>query len=161
METEMRKLLGAVVGLTITVLGVVSSNNVRAQDSPKVLPLDQTLMPGQTAVVMVDFQNSFASPEGAYYSLFEKQFRDSHMIENSLNLVKAARELGMLVIHVTEGYTNDYREVDMSNGAAFHRNATGQQVVLAYDPIPIADKTQQNIARVGRSQVSSCERRVA
>ena len=45
------------------------------------------------------------------------------MIENSLNLVKVARELGILVIHVTEGYTDDYREVDLGNGGEFHRNA--------------------------------------
>ena len=45
------------------------------------------------------------------------------MIENSLHLVKVARALGIQVIHVTEGYMNDYREVDMGNGATFHRNA--------------------------------------
>jgi hypothetical protein len=65
METEMRKLFGAVLGLTIAVLGLVSSNDVPAQDLPKLPPLDQTLMPDQTAVVMVDFQNNFASPQGA------------------------------------------------------------------------------------------------
>src|SRR6476660_1055475 len=119
----MRKLCGAVLGLTISVLGFVSSNDLRAQDLPKLLPLDRTLMPDQTAVILVDFQNNFASPQGAFYSLFENQFRDSHMIENSLNLLKVARELGILVIHVTEAYTNDYRELDMGNGGEFHRNA--------------------------------------
>jgi hypothetical protein len=114
----MRKLFGAVLGLTITVLGFVSFNDVRAQD-PKLPPLDRTLRPDQTAVIMVDFQNNFASPQGAFYSPFEKQFRDTHMIENSLNLVKVARELGILVIHVTEGYTDDYREVDLGNGGSF------------------------------------------
>jgi ureidoacrylate peracid hydrolase len=127
METEMRKLFGAIVGLTITALGLVSSNDVRAQDPPKLPPLDKTLMPDQTAVVMVDFQNNFASPQGALYPLFENQLRDSHMIENSLNLVKVARELGIQVIHVTEGYTNDYREVDMGNGGNFHRFAVLRQ----------------------------------
>jgi len=138
----MRKLFGAVLGLTITVLGLVSSNDVRAQDLPKLLPLDKTLRPGQTAVVMVDFQNNFASPQGAFYSLFGQQFHDSHMIENSLNLVKVARELGIQVIHVTEGYTNDYRELDMGNGAEFHRNAvlwqafkSGSSGVELYAPI--------------------------
>jgi hypothetical protein len=53
METEMRELVGAVLGLTITVLGFVSSNDVRAQDPPKLLPHDRTLMP-------------FASPQGAF-----------------------------------------------------------------------------------------------
>ena len=108
---------------SITAIGLASSNDVRAQDLPKLTPLDQTLMPDQTAVVMVDFQNNFASPKGAFYSPFEDQFRNSHMIENSLNLVKVARELGILVIHVTEGYTDDYREVDLGNGGEFHRNA--------------------------------------
>ena len=56
METEMRELVGAVLGLTITELGFVSSNDVRAQDLPKPLPLERTLMPDQTAVIMVDFQ---------------------------------------------------------------------------------------------------------
>jgi hypothetical protein len=66
METEMRELVGAVLGLTITVLGFVSSNDVRAQDPPKLLPHDRTLMPDQTAVIMVDFQDNFASPQGAF-----------------------------------------------------------------------------------------------
>ena len=61
---------------------------------PKLTPLDETLMPDQSAVVMVDFQNNFASPKGEFYSLFEDQFHKGHMIENSLNLVKVARELG-------------------------------------------------------------------
>ncbi|HEY2529240.1 MAG TPA: hypothetical protein VGJ20_15045 [Xanthobacteraceae bacterium] len=95
----MRILFGAIVGLTITTLGLVSSNDVRAQDPPKLPPLDKTLMPDQIAVVMVDFQNNFASPQGALYPLFEERLRDSHMIENSLNLVKVARELGIQVTH--------------------------------------------------------------
>jgi ureidoacrylate peracid hydrolase len=123
MEEEMRKLFGAVLALSITVLSLVSYNDTRAQDVPNLLPLDRALMPDQAAIVMVDFQNNFASPQGAFYSLFESQFRDGHMIENSLHLVKVARELGIQVIHVTEGYTNDYRELDMGNGAEFHRNA--------------------------------------
>ena len=86
----MRRLSSTVLGLAITVLGLILSNDVRAQEPAKPLPLDRTLMADQTAIIMVDFQNNFASPQGAYYSLFEKQFRDSHMIENSLNLVKAA-----------------------------------------------------------------------
>jgi ureidoacrylate peracid hydrolase len=108
---------------SITTIGLTSSNDVRAQELSKLASLDQNLIPDQTAVVMVDFQNNFASPKGAFYSPFADQFRNSHMIENSLNLVKAARELGILVIQVTEGYTDDYREVDVGNGGAFHRNA--------------------------------------
>jgi hypothetical protein len=54
----MRKLFGAVLGLTITVLGLVSSNDVRAEDLPKLLPLDRTLMPDQAAVAPLPISTS-------------------------------------------------------------------------------------------------------
>jgi ureidoacrylate peracid hydrolase len=81
------------------------------------------LAPNTAAVVMIDFQNNFASPQGFGYAGFADQFRSTHMIENSLHLVAGARALGIQVIQVTEGYTDDYREVDMDNGGIFHRNA--------------------------------------
>jgi ureidoacrylate peracid hydrolase len=112
---------------TITAMGLASSSDARAQDRPEHPPLDQNLMPSQTAVVMVDFQNNFASPEGSGYAPFAEQFRSTHMIENSVHLVTAARALRIQVIHVTEGYTDDYREVDMGNGGVFHRNAVQWQ----------------------------------
>jgi nicotinamidase-related amidase len=154
----MRKLFGAVLGLTVTVLGFISSNGVPAQDPPKLLPLDRTLRPDESAIVVVDFQNDFALPQGAFYSLFGQQFHDSHMIENSLNLVKVARELGILVIHVTEGYTNDYREVDMGNGADFHRNAvlwqafkSGSSGAELYEPI----RSEKDIVLSDRKAMSA------
>ena len=52
-----------------------SIQRVRAQDLPKLTPLERTLMPDQTAVVMVDFQNNFASQGRSSTSLFEDQFR--------------------------------------------------------------------------------------
>jgi ureidoacrylate peracid hydrolase len=127
METKMQKLFGAVLGLAIMALGLVSSNDARAQDAVKLPPLEKTLRPDQTAIVMVDFQNYFASPQGEFYPQLKNQFVSTHMIENSVNLVKAARKLGVLVIHVTEGYTNDYRELDPSNGALFHRGGILRQ----------------------------------
>src|SRR3989449_8387929 len=44
------------------------------------------------------------------------------MLERTVELVKAARTKGVWVIHVTEGYSLDYREVDWTNPGAFHRN---------------------------------------
>jgi ureidoacrylate peracid hydrolase len=47
--------------------------------------------------------------------------QDGRIVENSVALVKQARALGIQVIHVIEGYTHDYRELDWGNGAGFHR----------------------------------------
>jgi ureidoacrylate peracid hydrolase len=43
------------------------------------------------------------------------------MLDRSVELVKNARSLGVWVIHVTEGYSSDYRELDATNPGGFHR----------------------------------------
>jgi ureidoacrylate peracid hydrolase len=92
-----------------------------AQELPKLPPLDKTLKAEETAIIFVDFQNTFAAKGGEHYPNYEKPLAESHMIDNSVDLVKQARALGVQVIHVIEGYSNDYRELDWGNGAGFHR----------------------------------------
>ena len=87
----------------------------------KLPPLDKTLDPTQTALVLVDFQNTFAAPGGETYPHYEKFFKRTGMIDTSVNLVKQARALGVQVVQVIEGYSPDYRELDWGNGAGFHR----------------------------------------
>ncbi|MEA2993628.1 MAG: ureidoacrylate peracid hydrolase [Alphaproteobacteria bacterium] len=113
---------GSAIGLLAGVLAFAGVGLAGAQELPKLPALDKTLKPEQTAIVVVDFQNSFAEPKGEHYPRLEKQFKETNMIENSLNLVKQARALGIPVIHVIEGYSNDYSELDWGNGADFHRS---------------------------------------
>jgi ureidoacrylate peracid hydrolase len=91
------------------------------QPLPSVPPLDKTLDPSQTALVFVDFQNTFAAPGGETYPHYEKIFKKTGMIEKAVALAKDARALGIQVVQVTEGYSHDYRELDWGNGAGFHR----------------------------------------
>jgi choline dehydrogenase len=141
---------------TITAMGLASSSDVQAQDRPEHPPLDQNLVPSQTAVVMVDFQNNFASPEGSGYAPFAEQFRSTHMIENSVHLVTAARALRIQVIHVTEGYADDYREVtfkaqeDWEGGANEWRGAGGPvHIRRPSDPHPTAPAFLEAARRMG------------
>lgn len=88
----------------------------------RVPPLAKQLDPAETALVLVDFQNNFASPEGEHYRSYQKVFEETGMLENSVALVKKARALGIQVIQVTEAYSPDYRELDPSNPGGFHRS---------------------------------------
>ena len=88
---------------------------------PNLTPLEKELNAGQSALVVVDFQNAFAHTDGEHYPRFKKKFDDTHMIDISVDLVKAARALGIQVFQVTEAYTQDYRELDKGNGGGFHR----------------------------------------
>ena len=93
----------------------------------KVPPLATSLKPEETALVMVDFQNSFAAVGGEHYKTFEKMFTDTGFISNAVSAVKEARRRGIQVIHVTEAYTSNYRELDYGNGGGFHRSQIVRQ----------------------------------
>lgn len=111
----------------------------RGQELPS---LAKNLKPEETAIIFVDFQNNFAAPDGEHFARYKKIFEESKMLENSVDLVKKARALGVLVIQVTEGYTSDYRELDWSNPGNFHRSQIlrqswkmGTKPVELYEPL--------------------------
>ena len=85
-------------------------------------PLAEQLNPAETAILLVDFQSNFAAPDGEHYPSYKKIFDETRMLENSVDLVKKGRALGIQVVQVMEGYTADYRELDWSNPGLFHRN---------------------------------------
>ncbi len=105
-------------------------------------PLAKHLKPEETAILFVDFQNNFATPEGEHYLAYKKVFDDSKMLENSVDLVKKGRAMGVQVIQVYEGYTPDYRELDWTNPGTFHRSQISRQAwkmgtkrVELYEPL--------------------------
>jgi len=81
-------------------------------------PLATHLDPKETALILVDFQGRFTDGSDAR---MKKYLDESKMLEKTVDLVKRARTLGVLVVHVTEGYSSDYRELDASNPGRFHR----------------------------------------
>jgi len=48
------------------------------------------------------------------------------MLERTVELVGKARAKGVLIVHITEGYTQDYRELDPANPGGFHRGQIGR-----------------------------------
>jgi nicotinamidase-related amidase len=84
-------------------------------------PVVQSIKAEETAILLVDFQANFVSPDGAWYAKFAEHYAKTRMLERTVELVKKARAKGVLVVHITEGYTQDYRELDPTNPGAFHR----------------------------------------
>jgi len=110
-----------------------------AQELPSIA---KYLKPEETAIVFVDFQNNFAALDGEHYARMKKFYDESKMLENAVSLVKKARAVGILVVQVTEAYTADYRELDWSNPATFHRSQIlrqswkmGTKPVELYEPL--------------------------
>lgn len=82
-------------------------------------PLAKQLDPKETALILVDFQGRFFDGSDAR---MKKYLDETNLLAKAVDMVKRARALGILVVHVTEGYTQDYRELDFSNPGRFHRS---------------------------------------
>jgi ureidoacrylate peracid hydrolase len=83
--------------------------------------LAKNLKPSETALILVDFQYPFTNPSGGNYRAVKSELEGKQMLDRTVDLVKKARGMGVWVIHVTEGYSGDYREVDATNPGGFHR----------------------------------------
>src|SRR5690349_13612190 len=64
------------------------------------IPLDQKLDPATTALIIVDVQNDFCSPEGTLASLGVDMTESDRAIDHMEQLLHAAREAGVAVIHL-------------------------------------------------------------
>jgi ureidoacrylate peracid hydrolase len=106
-------------------LSVVAMFALRAQAEP-VVPAATSIKAEETAILLVDFQANFVSPDGAWYGKFKEHYTKTRMLERMVELVGKARAKGVLVVHITEGYSSDYRELDPANPGAFHRGQIGR-----------------------------------
>jgi ureidoacrylate peracid hydrolase len=97
----------------------------QAQAEP-VPPPAKSIKADETAILLVDFQANFVSPDGAWYGKFAQHYAQTRMLERIVELVRKARSKGVLVVHITEGYTSDYRELDPTNPGMFHRGQIGR-----------------------------------
>jgi ureidoacrylate peracid hydrolase len=97
----------------------------QAQSEP-VPPPAKSIKAEETAILLVDFQANFVSPDGAWYGKFAQHYEKTRMLDRVVELVRKARAKGVLVVHITEGYTSDYRELDPTNPGMFHRGQIGR-----------------------------------
>ncbi len=115
-DAKMRRASRAVV-MTVLATSLCVATEAQSQTLP---PLETHLKPSETALILVDFQYPFTDPAGDSYAVVKKDIQGG-MLDRTVALVKKARGLGVWVIHVTEGYTKDYREIDPTNPGGFHR----------------------------------------
>ena len=106
---------------------------VHGQNLP---PLARDLNPSETALILVDFQYPFTNTAGGNYRAVKKELEEKQLLDRTVELVKKARSLGVWVIHVTEGYSNDYRELDPTNPGGFPAGAAGDESALERTPGP-------------------------
>src|ERR1700751_6109294 len=114
---------------------------VQAQAEP-VPPPAKSIKAEETAILLVDFQANFVSPDGAWYGKFAQHYEKTGMLERIADVGGKARAKGGLIAHTPEGYTSDYRELDPTNPGLFHRGQIrrgawkiGSREAAYYEPL--------------------------
>lgn len=118
-------------------------------------PYDGNFIPGATALVVIDVQQDFLSPNG----YFARQGYDPSALRTILpvisKLIEACREAGVTIIHTRQGYRADMadmtpyekwrrRQAGMEGTDVLLRSSPGFQIVPEIDVRPediIVDKT--------------------
>ena len=132
----------SVRAVMMVLLATLSCVATQAQ-AQKLPPLEKHLNPSETAIILVDFQYPFTNPARiGTYPRMKNEPEGKPMLDRTVELVKKARQLGVWVVHVTEGYSGDYRELDATNPGSFHRTAivrqawkTGTPEAASYPPL--------------------------
>ncbi|MFN3327007.1 MAG: hypothetical protein ACK5AZ_26230 [Bryobacteraceae bacterium] len=67
------------------------------------------MMPQQTALILVGFQNDYFAPEGVLYSVIEESSSVTGVVVNTIRLLEALQHSPVLFVSTpiffTEGYT--------------------------------------------------------
>jgi nicotinamidase-related amidase len=99
--------------------------------------------PKRTALVLIEYQNDFTSEGGALHDAVRDVMERTGMLENTRELVKAARSAGVTIVHAPISYVPGYGELALHpygilkgvvDAAAFVKGEWGAEIVDALAP---------------------------
>jgi ureidoacrylate peracid hydrolase len=110
---------------------------------PSIAPGGLSMNPKQTAVVLIEYQNDFASPGGTLNAAVQPVMDSTNMLANTLATVQKARELGATIVHAPITFTDDYRELTnepygilkgVVDSKSFRKGTWGAEIIDALKP---------------------------
>src|SRR5918999_442289 len=99
--------------------------------------------PKSTAIVLIEYQNDFASQGGALHDAVRDVMERTGMLDNTRQLVEAARAAGATIVHAPIAYVPGYRELALHpygilkavvDANAFVKGEWGAEIVDALAP---------------------------
>jgi len=96
------------------------------------------MVPGSTAVVLIEYQNDFTSEGGALHEAVKPVMQSTGMLGNTAKMVERAREAGALIVHAPITFAPDYHELapepygilkGVVDSKAFRKGEWGAEIV--------------------------------
>ncbi|ACB95026.1 isochorismatase hydrolase [Beijerinckia indica subsp. indica ATCC 9039] len=101
--------------------------------------------PRSTALVLIEYQNDFTSEGGSLHAAVKPVMQATHMLDNTVRLVEAARALGVQIIFVPIQFSSDYHELSAKpygilkgvvDTHSFRKGTWGAEIVECLTPKP-------------------------
>jgi len=101
--------------------------------------------PKTTALVLIEFQNDFTSEGGTLHGAVKGVMDSTHMLANTVETVKRARELGASIVFMPISFTDDYHELapnpygilkGVVDSKSFRKGTWGAEIVDVLKPQP-------------------------
>jgi nicotinamidase-related amidase len=98
------------------------------------MPID----PSKTAVVLIEYQNDFTSEGGVLHGAVEEVMDKTNMLANTQQVVDAARQAGVTIMHAPITFAEGYNEISahpygilkgVVDGNAFVKGTWGADIV--------------------------------
>jgi ureidoacrylate peracid hydrolase len=99
--------------------------------------------PKHTALVLIEYQNDFTSDGGTLHAAVNGVMESNHMLANTVETVKKARELGATIIFEPITFTEDYHELTpqpygilkgVVDSKSFRKGTWGAEIVDVLKP---------------------------
>ena len=103
------------------------------------------MVPGSTAVVLIEYQNDFTTEGGALHEAVKPVMQSTGMLGNTAKTVERAREAGALIVHAPISFAPDYHELrpepygilkGVVDTKAFRKGEWGSEIVDLLAPLP-------------------------
>ncbi|HYP58358.1 MAG TPA: cysteine hydrolase [Beijerinckia sp.] len=101
--------------------------------------------PKSTALVLIEYQNDFASEGGTLHAAVKPVMESTNMLANTIETVEAARGLGTLIVFAPITFTEDYHELNpkpygilkgVVDSKSFRKGSWGAEIVDKLKPQP-------------------------
>lgn len=104
---------------------------------------DFQLDPKETAVVFIEYQNEFTTPNGKLHEAVKDVMDKTNMLDNSVKFANGCRDMGVTILHVPITFESGHHEIGenpygilagVKDGAAFENGTWGAEFCSAMTP---------------------------
>jgi ureidoacrylate peracid hydrolase len=101
--------------------------------------------PRKTALVLIEYQNDFTSDGGTLHAAVKGVMEKSHMLDNTVETVKKARQAGCTIVHAPITFKEGYKELSdqpygilkgVVDSKSFIQGSWGADIVDVLKPQP-------------------------